>query len=63
MATIGKRSAQIRRSHQLRKVPALDFFKDDTLDEVFRLEEIFRELNEENEAHDESAGKGPKEVD
>ena len=49
--------------HQLRKVPSLEFFKDDTLDEVFRLEEIFRELNEENESRDESAGNGAKEVD
>jgi ribosome-binding factor A len=32
--------------HQLRKVPELVFFKDDTLDEVFKLEAIFRELKE-----------------
>ena len=38
--------------HQLRKVPELQFFKDDTLDEVFRLEEIFRELNDEKENGD-----------
>jgi ribosome-binding factor A len=32
--------------HQLRRVPHLEFFKDDTLDEVFRLEQIFKELKE-----------------
>ena len=35
--------------HQLRSVPQLSFFKDETLDEVFKLEEIFRDLKEERE--------------
>ncbi len=35
------------RVRHLRRVPTLEFFKDDTLDEVFRLEEIFKELNKE----------------
>lgn len=29
----------------MRRVPELQFFKDETLDEVFKLEEIFKELN------------------
>lgn len=38
--------------HQLRKVPELNFFKDDTLDEVFKLEQIFKELNAKKSAGD-----------
>lgn len=35
--------------YQLRRVPELEFFRDETLDEVFRLEEIFSELKKEEE--------------
>lgn len=37
-------SAKVR--HQLRNIPVLKFFKDDTLDHVFRLEELFKQINE-----------------
>lgn len=33
--------------HQLRRIPELQFFLDDTLDHVFKMEEIFKKLNEE----------------
>jgi ribosome-binding factor A len=33
--------------HQLRNIPVLKFFQDDTLDHVFRLEELFKKINEE----------------
>ena len=33
--------------NQLRRVPELQFFTDDTLDYVFKMEEIFKKLNEE----------------
>jgi len=33
--------------HQLRNVPVLKFFEDETLDHVFRLEELFKKLDEE----------------
>lgn len=33
--------------HQLRSIPVLKFFQDDTLDHVFRMEELFRKINEE----------------
>ena len=33
--------------HQLRSIPVLKFFKDDTLDHVFKMEEIFKKINEE----------------
>lgn len=32
--------------HQLRNIPVLKFFQDDTLDHVFRLEELFKKINE-----------------
>ncbi len=30
--------------HQLRRIPELTFFLDDSLDQVFRMEEIFKDL-------------------
>ena len=30
--------------HQLRSIPVLKFFKDDTLDHVFKMEEIFKKI-------------------
>jgi ribosome-binding factor A len=35
--------------HQLRRVPYLEFFIDDTLDYVFKMEEVFKKLNQEKE--------------
>ena len=34
---------------QLRRMPVLQFFLDDTLDHVFRMEEIFKQINEDKE--------------
>ena len=38
-------AAKVR--HQLRSIPVLRFFQDDTLDHVFKMEEIFKKINEE----------------
>ena len=38
-------AAKIR--HQLRSIPVLRFYHDDTLDHVFKMEEIFKKINEE----------------
>ncbi|MFT3903136.1 MAG: 30S ribosome-binding factor RbfA [Niabella sp.] len=35
--------------HQLRNIPVLRFYKDDTLDHVFKMEELFKKINEERE--------------
>lgn len=35
--------------HQLRRIPTLAFTLDDTLDYVFKMENIFKELNKNNE--------------
>lgn len=39
-----------RLGKNMRRVPELVFFKDDTLDEVFKLEEFFKELEAEKKA-------------
>lgn len=33
---------------QLRRMPVLQFFHDDTLEQVFKMEELFRKINEED---------------
>jgi len=42
-----KKELAARVRHQLRSIPVLKFFKDDTLDHVFRMEEIFKKISEE----------------
>lgn len=42
----------IRVKNQLRRVPELHFFLDDTLDHVFKMEELFRKINEERESRE-----------
>ena len=42
-----KRELSSRVKHQLRRMPELKFFLDDTLDQVFKIEEIFKKINEE----------------
>jgi len=33
--------------HQLRSIPVLKFFRDDTLDHVFKMEEVFKKIEED----------------
>ena len=40
-------AAKVR--HQLRNVPIIRFYQDDTLDHVFKMEELFKQINEEEE--------------
>jgi ribosome-binding factor A len=42
-----KRELAAKVRHQLRSIPVLKFFQDDTLDHVFKMEEIFRKIDEE----------------
>ena len=50
---IEERSHDIKRElagkvrHQLRSIPVLKFFQDDTLDHVFKMEELFKKIEEE----------------
>ncbi len=32
--------------HQLRRIPVLQFYLDDTLDHVFKMEELFKQINQ-----------------
>lgn len=41
--------------NQLRRVPELTFYNDETLDYVFKMEELFKKINEERTARDQSA--------
>ena len=40
-----KKELADRVKHQLRRIPVLHFYHDDTLDYVFKMEEIFKEIN------------------
>jgi ribosome-binding factor A len=44
-------AAKVR--HQLRSIPVLKFFRDDTLDHVFKMEEIFKKIKEDRKDGDE----------
>ncbi|MFN2458976.1 MAG: 30S ribosome-binding factor RbfA [Chitinophagaceae bacterium] len=51
MKKIEERSWEIKKElaaqvkHQLRRIPQLKFFHDDTLDQVFKMEELFKQMN------------------
>ena len=53
MKTIEKKAWEIKKEladrvkHQLRRIPVLHFYVDDTLDHVFKMEEIFKQISEE----------------
>ena len=49
-----KRLLSERVRHQLRNMPVLKFFCDDTLDHVFKMEELFRRIGEEGKKTDEA---------
>lgn len=41
--------------NQLRRIPEIKFFLDDTLDHVFKMEELFKQIKEEDEKKDQSS--------
>src|SRR6478672_9790289 len=43
-----KRDLSARVKQQLRRIPELKFFQDDTLDHVFKMEEIFKQIKTDN---------------
>jgi len=59
MSKIQERSWEIKKElvsrvkSQLRSMPQLTFFQDDTLDYVFKMEEVFRKINEEKKEGEE----------
>jgi ribosome-binding factor A len=42
-----KRELAERVKHQLRRIPVLQFFLDETLDHVFKMEELFKQIEQE----------------
>lgn len=44
-----KRELAARVKHQLRRIPELRFFLDDTLDHVFKMEELFKQIKQDDE--------------
>lgn len=47
-------AAKVR--HQLRSIPVLKFFQDDTLDHVFKMEELFKQIKDESEKRNNNSG-------
>lgn len=47
-----KRELAARIKNQLRRVPELRFYADDTLENVFKMEELFKQLNENPKKED-----------
>jgi ribosome-binding factor A len=66
MKKIGDRAWEIKRElaarvkQQLRRIPLLQFFQDDTLEHADRMEELFRKLKEEKPPEQEPAPDEPK---
>src|SRR5690606_13411128 len=58
MKKVEERHHEIKRElaaavrHQLRNVPVLRFYQDDTLDHVFRLEELFKKIKDDENQTD-----------
>lgn len=54
MKAIEDRSWEVKKhltdkvKNQLRRMPVLHFYKDDTLDHVFKMEELFKKINEDS---------------
>lgn len=44
-----KKELTARVKHQLRRIPELKFYIDDTLDHVFKMEEFFKKINAERD--------------
>jgi ribosome-binding factor A len=60
-----KKELADRVKHQFRRIPVLHFYHDDTLDYVFKMEEIFKQINAEKKPASESDGAndGAKDAD
>ena len=47
-----KKELAERVKHQLRRIPVLRYFRDDTLDHVFKMEELLKQINSEKNPED-----------
>jgi ribosome-binding factor A len=50
-----KKELAERVKHQLRRIPVLHYYVDETLDHVFRMEELFRQINAEKKQDGDNA--------
>ncbi len=46
-----KRELASRVKHQLRRIPEIKYFMDDTLDHVFKMEELFKKIEEDKKGN------------
>ena len=44
-----KKEVAARLKHQLRRIPEIKYFMDDTLDHVFKMEELFKQIKKDDE--------------
>jgi len=51
-----RKALGVRLKNQLRRVPELHFFNDDTLDYVFKMEDLFKKINEERAQREQGKG-------
>lgn len=58
-----KKELTARIKNQLRRMPELKFFLDDTLDYVFKMEEVFKKIKEEEKGREGDAPDAGKEED
>lgn len=69
MKKIDDRSWEIKKElgdrvkHQLRRIPVLHFYLDDTLEHVFKMEEVFKKINEEDQALKKATGEQAEDND
>lgn len=50
-----KKELAARVKHQLRRIPELKFFLDDTLDQVFKMEELFKQIKKDEGSNESSS--------
>ncbi len=46
-----KKELAARVKHQLRRIPEIKYFMDDTLDHVFKMEELFKQIKKDDESN------------
>lgn len=44
-----KRALAEKLRHELRRIPEIEFFRDDTLDQVYHLEDVFKKIKEDDD--------------
>jgi ribosome-binding factor A len=55
-----KKELAAKVKQQLRRIPELKFFHDDTLDHVFKMEELLKQIKTEEKPPDENSGSSEK---